>query len=235
MVSFNGVSLESLDSSIRIIDVIVGPPTVNPTTIDPAFVDGQVYARSSLGSRPIVISFVVMDNNMTRRRNVISKIVKWARIKTENKMVVPQESAGYINAVCTELPPNAAGEYWQTLQIVFTAFDPYFYATSESSANVGKTFTVLQADNPPWRIEQQIGSTITSPAWELNNEQISFSTLIRGKLVLDQKTQTALLDGKSTLANMMLGSRFFKLQSGQNYITAVSGAGGTVYWRERWV
>ena len=235
MVEFDGIELSSIDSAIRVIDVVVGPPSMRPTTISPALTDGDVYAGTKIGPRDVTITFVIMESDEIRRTDIFERVIRWAKISSgEQQLTVQQEPDGYLMAVCTQLPQNNAREYWTPLTIVFTAYNPYFQAFEESSAPMNTDFVVTHAERPDWRIEQDIPSLIAFPTWR-NGDELSFSTLLPGKLTLDRKTQTAFIGGSSTLPSLLLGSRFFNLSAGKNNIIATNGAGGTIYWRERWL
>lgn len=235
MVLFNGVSLESISNTIHVIQCVVSQPAINPVTIAPTLADGEIFARRRYGTRTVTITFVVMDNNTTNRAATIRKIYQWAHSSTEKKLVVPQESNGYLNAVCTELPTNAGREYWQTLGLVFTCYDPFYHANTEKNCSVSQTVVVSQFENTDWRIEQTVSTGLTYPQWSLDGLQISFNVLTAGALKINGSTHTATTNDGSVLPALMFGSRFFTLKTGNNSIETSNGAGGTIYWRERWL
>ena len=235
MVEFNGALLTDIDPRIKISEVVVGAPAIQTVSIIPAISDGERFARKNYGPRNVTVYFLVMEPDETERTRIIDEIEAWAHSKKEEKLIVPQSEDGYLMAVCTKLPDDAAKEFWSVLTIVFKAHNPYFLAHTESHAQIGDEINVRRYAGPNWRIEQDIEKLIESPSWEMGDKQIGFSYVNAGKLVLDKEKQTALLDGNSILPSMLLGSRFFELEHGRNTIEAQNGASGTIYWRERWI
>lgn len=235
MVEFNGAAFEDISPKIKVIDVVVGAPNINTVSIVPAIADGERFARRNYGSRNVVIQFVVMEADETERTKILSEIEEWAYSKQEQKLIVPQDEDGYLMAICSQIPDDDAREFWNVLTLTFKAHNPYFRAHEESSAVLGDPFIVKRAAGADWRIEQNISELVELPSWEFGDKQISFSYIAAGNLVLDKETQTALLDGESILPSMLFGSRFFELSHGENVIEVQNGAGGTIYWRERWI
>lgn len=237
MVSFNGISLESIDSAIKILDVTVGAPQVQNTTIEPALADGDIFARARFLSRKVLVTFLVMEDDMQRRALVLSRITAWANTRSPQKLRVPQEERGYLTAVCSSFPDDSARDYWTELHVEFTCNSPYYQANEESSVDLGDSHvvTVVHADAPAWRIEQTVSNALAYPMWALGSKFVQFVAVGTGKLVITRSDQTAMLGENSALPALMLGSRFFDLAAGLNQIDTENGAGGVIYWRERWL
>ncbi len=237
-VYFDGRAMQSnaTDVPIHILDVAVGAPGIENTTIQPALMDGDIFARTRYMSRTISIQFVVMASSILSRASTIAKLCKWAASREPKKLKIPSHG-GYIMAVCSSFPSVSAKEYWEPLTIDFVADDPFFQSETESSVSlaIGATATVTEYDAPDWRIEQEITSPLTEPLWGLGGQQLNFVTLPTGKLEIRRDKQTADIDGDSALPSLYLGSRFFDLKRGANVITVSGGAGGTLFWRERWL
>ena len=236
MVRFNEVDLESIGKEIRIIDVNVSAPSILPTIINPDLIDGALFSRSNYGERTVTVTFVIMTDDKARRSELFRELYLWADIKSTHSLVVPQEPDGYLDAVCTSLPDASSASYWDQLELVFTAYDPYFHSFNENQSVIGSDFTITRHDCLDWRIEFSVPNQIQYPAWRHNSgKEIAFSTMQAGDLVIDSKTQTAYIDDLSALPNLMLGSRFFTLPNGNNRIIPINGAGGYITWRERWL
>lgn len=239
MVKYNSRSLEAISDALHIVEVLVSAPDVNNTTIQPALRHGDIFARQRYGTRKVTITFVVMEDDEAARRQIIREVCSWARSTEPQKLELPQEPNGYLMAVCSGLPDNNAREYWNTLTLSFLADDPFFYANTESNQAIPLNgfagIWLLQYDGADWRLEQTISGGLTAPMWRIGDTQISFSALPAGQLVIRRDKQSADIDGESVLPAMMLGSRFFDLKTGANMIETSGGAGGMLYWRERWI
>lgn len=235
MVVYDNKRLEDISNDIYILDVIVHPPAIRSTSIAPALADGEMFARKQYGKRQVDVLFVVLENDSDRRSNILHDINQWAYSTEEKKLLVPQEQNGYLMAVCTGIPEDSARDYWEALTISFTCYNPYYLSHFEYSEDIGKTINIKRADDPAWRIEFDIAQNLSSPVWGIKDKQLIFSKLSPGKLILDRQKESATIDGASVLPSMLLGSRFFRLAHGANTIDVQGGAGGRIYWRERWV
>lgn len=235
MVAFNNKRLEDISNEIRILDVIVNPPSVRTTSIAPALADGETFARRQYGPRRVDVIFSVLENDPERHSQIMHSINQWAYSDQEKRLTVPQEQNGYLMAVCTDFPPDSARDYWEPVTLSFTCHSPYFRANFERSEDISNTIHINRADDPDWRIEFAISSALTSPTWGIGDKQLIFSSLAAGSLVLEKRTGTATLDGASVLPSLLLGSRFFQLRRGANTIDTQNGAGGRIFWRERWI
>ena len=139
-------------------------------------------------------------------------------------------------ALCTAYPVQSSREYWEILQIQFTAYDPAFLALDEYRQPVTLPVTVMKDEPPAMRIEQHVASPLTSPSWMLGTQTITLAgTVGVGDLVIDFNRQTVTLNGVSIMDQMTIDSRFFMLQRGANQIVTSNGAGGMLCWRERWL
>lgn len=58
--SYENVDFEKIDPAIHVIDIVVGAPEIQSSSVSPATRNGDIYARRRYGKRSIDITFVVM-------------------------------------------------------------------------------------------------------------------------------------------------------------------------------
>ena len=155
----------------------------------------------------------------------------------ERKLVLPESPDLYYMAKVTD-----AGEFdtlWYTgsCEIKLTAYDPIAYGKTRS-ASVSAGSSVLR-----------IGGTFeTYPVFELkakSSTRVRITNEDTGDFVLmatspsanaaisvDMDAQTLRMN--TNLQKIDVGSDFFALKPGENHIY-ITGASGTVSWRERWL
>lgn len=232
--SFNEKDIEEVSSGIRILDVIVGAPAIEIETIKPAAADGVIFTRQKYGTRPVDVLFAVVEENPIRRRNIFDALAVWSHSREEKKITI-QNYAGFLMGICSSFPPVSIRNYGEILTISFRCSNPFFDTVSWNAVPYGTPFINTGFPSMSWKIKQTITDTLTNPTWDFGNEQIAFSVLTPGELEIDGQKQTATLNGNSVLPALLLGSRFFTIQPGQNTLDVQNGAGGTFYWRKRWI
>lgn len=235
MVEFDGMEIERI-APVRIIDIVNAAPDVQTVTQSMPLQDGQRFIRRTRGARVITVTFVLLEQDAMRRRVYIAALTAWLGTSAPAKLRITPEPTGYLMALCTLYPGQSSREYWEILQIQFTAYDPAFIALDEYRQPVTLPVTVMRSEPPIMRIEQHIASPLTSPTWTLGTQSIVLSGSVGvGDLVIDFEWETVTLNGASIMDQMTMDSRFFALERGANQIVTSNGAGGALCWRERWL
>lgn len=235
MVEFNGVSMLDV-APVKIIDIYNTSPEVLPVSQTRALQDGALFVRRTRGVRDITVTFVIMEADAAQRRAYLSALIAWAASPTLAPLKIMQEPLGYLNAICTDYPDQSSREYWEVLQMQFTAYDPAFTAVEEYRQPITLPVYVSRSEPPLMRIEQAISTPLSAPAWSLGAQSLSIVGDVGvGALIIDFDAETITLNGASIMSQLAIGSTFFALQQGANQITLANGAGGTLCWRERWL
>ena len=234
MLRFNGIDITDISDALETL-VKVSTPEIILDSIPTAIADGEQFARLRYGKRSITLEFTIFETDMQLRTSILRDIKAWGVSRTPLHLEVPQEDNGYLIAICTQLPTDNADRPTDDIEMVFTALDPYYYSRAEKLASVSSRALVLHDTEPNWRIEQAVTAELTSPSWSINGKTLTFTTIPAGALVLDGNTETATLDGGTILTALSGDSRFPQLAKGANQIEVANGAGGTIYWRERWL
>lgn len=235
MVEYNGVTLESV-APVRIIDIVLSPPAVTVTAQSHALTDGARFVRCKRGERTVTITFALLTEDYAARRAQLAAITAWASSSALAPLSIITEPGGYLQAICTAYPAQSGRQFWEVLTLTFTAYDPRFIGCVEYTLPVLRPVIVAHNEPPLMRIEQDITTSISSPSWALEDSKLQLSGAVGvGRLVIDFERQTITLNGQSIMNQFTIDSRFFVLKQGANTVICTGGAGGTLYWRERWI
>lgn len=235
MVEFNGVDMSDV-APVLLLDIAVASPAVQATTQSRPLSDGTSFVRRTRGERTVAVSFVLMEQHAEKRRNALAALTAWLASPHPLPLRTTPEENGYLLAVCTRYPDQSSRQYWEALEIVFTAFDPAYRSLAENVQPVDSPVMVARSEPPLMRIEQRIDQPLTAPRWTLGSAHLELTgTVGVGQLIIDFDQQTILLNGQSALRQLTIDSVFFTLNQGANRIVCTGGAGGTLYWRERWI
>ena len=235
MIIYNGISLDSV-AGVKIDDVLVSPISIEDLTRNRAIRGGSVFVRSRKGTRSVVITFSVLNNDKVNRQKTIDAIRQWARDDREYKLELPGHPEYYLMATCTEKPGPSLRQWWEKLKIVFTCYDnPYWNAKAEKSVACGSDFFALGDAPPLMRIERTVsGSSVSNQSYAMDGRTITFSTIPVGNATIDLNNQLAYSDNSGTITDMMqyynVNSKFLLPRTGKMKITGT----GTVKYRERW-
>ena len=231
MIIYNGISIDSV-AKVKIEDVKVNPIQYEDVTRVRAVSPGSVFVRRRSGTRTVVITFALPDDDKTHRQASLLAISQWAKTDKEYKLELPGHPEHYLIGVCTSKPEPSLRMWWESkLRLVFTCFDnPFWNAKSEKSVACGTAFTVLGDAEPLMRIERTVsGSAASNQSYALDGRTMTFSSIPVGSMVIDLNRQTAAVGNTSIMQYYNVNSKFIIPRTGSQTITGT----GTVKYRER--
>ena len=236
MIIYDGVNLNSI-AGVKVKDVQVSPIAYDEVTRPRAIRGGSDFVRSRAGTRTVVITFALIDENDINRQAALLAVSQWAKNDKEYRLDLPGHPDHYLMAICTGKPEPSLRQWWESkLRLVFTCYDnPYWNAKAEKSVACG-TAAFIYGDAPPlMRIERVVtGSAVTDQSYALDGRTMTFSTIPVGITVIDINKQIALSNNAGAITNLMnyynVNSRFLIPRTGSVTITGT----GTVVYRERW-
>ena len=230
MIIFNGIDLASV-ANVKVEDINVGPIQESPIVSERAIRAGAEFVRGHKGTRRVVITFQVKEENQVVRSADIMNITAWAQSEKPGKLELPNQPDKYLMAYCTELPDPSLRQWWQILRLTFTCFDPYWISKGEKSVACGTDFVVMGDAPPMMKITRTItGSAVSDQSYGLNGNTITFSTIPVGDMVIDLESQTAVSGSTDIMQYYNVNSKFLVPKVGSQKVTGT----GTVKWRERW-
>ena len=236
MVTFDGVTLSEILPQVEFVDISIGSPSIETVTRDMPGRPGSFYVRNRYGMRNIVLTLSLELPDELFRSAARNTLFAWCS-KTEPKWLQLEQVPGrHLIAVCTSLPDFSVRDWWEDIQITFTAIDPFFIDDTEKSANVGEPLTITGDTNALAVIRQTQIESAPNPKWIMDaGAFLQLDTLINGDIVIDFDAGYIENDGTPVLSQLTLDSRFFIFPPGVHTLSGDGGAGGTVYWRERWL
>lgn len=236
MIVYDGISLNSV-AGVKVKDVQVSPIQYDEVTRPRAIRGGSDFVRSRAGTRTVVITFALIEENDINRQSALLAISQWAKNDKEYRLDLPGHPEHYLMAICTDKPEPSLRQWWESkLRLVFTCYDnPYWNAKSEKSVACGTAAYILGDAPPLMRIERTVtGSAASDQSYSLDGRTMTFSSIPVGNAVIDLDSQTAYSVNGSTETNLMqyynVNSRFLIPRTGSVNITGT----GTVKYRERW-
>lgn len=231
MIVYNGISLDSV-ARVSVEDIRVSPIRYNPVVRPRAVRFGADFVRMGGGERTVTISFALLDKDPVARQAALLALSQWARTDAEYKLELPIEPLRYLTGVCTAKPEPSTRAWWENkLKMVFTCYDnPYWTAKGAKSVACGTQFNVLGNAPPLMRIEKTNSATVYNQAFGLDNNQMGFTTVPAGDMVIDLNRQTAVVGTNSIMQYYAPSGTFLIPRTG---VQAVIGD-GTVVYRERW-
>jgi len=230
MIYFRNVALESV-APVKIEDIRVSPIARSAVVRDRPILGGADFVRIHDGIRTVTITFGLLEQDYEKRQAYIDAITRWARSEKPEPMQIPFHQNRMLDVICTGLPEPSARQWWESrLALTFTAYDPYFYDTSEKSEACGTAFFVSGDAPPLMRITRTLSAAASNQAYSDGTDTMAFSTIPSGNMVIDLGRQTAAVGTTSIMQYFALTSTFIIPRTGSMTITGT----GTVYWRERW-
>lgn len=232
MIVFDGISLNSI-AGIKVKDVQVFPIEYDETTRPRAIRAGSVFVRSRAGTRKIIITFGLLEENDINRQAALLAVSQWAKNDKEYKLILPGHPDMYLMATCTDKPEPSLRQWWESkLRLVFTCFEnPFWNALYERSVSCGTQFNVLGDAPPLMRIERTVsGSAASNQTYSLDGRSMTFSSIPVGNMVIDFDNQTAYVGNTDIMQYYNVNSKFIIPRTG---VQTISGT-GTVKFRERW-
>ena len=232
MIIYDGVALESV-ANVMVEDVKVNPIQYDDVTRVRAVSPGSVFVRSRAGTRTVVITFAIPDDDKTHRQSSLLAVSQWAKTDREYRLELPGHPDHYLVGVCTSKPEPSLRMWWEAkLRLVFTCFDnPFWNDMIEKSSACGTAFNVLGDAPPLMRIERTVsGSAVSDQSYALDGNTMTFSSIPVGDMVIDLNKQTAAVGTSSIMQYYNVNSKFIIPRTGSQTITGT----GTVKYRERW-
>lgn len=230
MISFRNVDLESV-APVKIEDIRVSPVIRNPVTRERPIFGGADFVRVKDSMRTVGITFSILEQNMDARQRMLDAVSDWAISDKPEPLALPYRMGRLLDVICTTLPEPSARQWWESrLNIVFTAYDPYFYDPKEKSVECGNEFIVTGSAPPIMWIERNLSSQATNQSYSDGTDTMTFDTIPAGSMIIDLNQQTAAVNGTSIMEHYSFASRFILPKTGRQIITGT----GTVKWKERW-
>lgn len=231
MIIFDGVDIQSV-AKVQIVDVHVSPISYEVAARPNAITPGSRFIRNRCGTRSVVITFALKEEEMNLRQSSLIAVNEWAKSDKEYKLEIPGFPNRYLMAICTEKPSPSLRQWWEAgLRLVFTCIEnPFWTDCEEKSVACGTQFRVMGDAEPLMRIERSLSGAASNQSYGLNGNTITFSTIPAGSMVIDLNKQTAVVGSSSIMGNYNVNSRFLIPATGLQTVTGT----GTVKWRERW-
>lgn len=230
MILFRNIDLEAV-APVKIEDIRVSPIIRSPLTRERPILGGADFVRVKDSLRTIGITFSILDEDLDHRQRLLDAVSEWAISDKPEPLALPFREGHLIDALCTTLPEPSTRQWWESrLNVVFTAYDPYFYSPNEKSVACGNEFIVTGSAPPLMRIERTLSSQASNQSYGDGTDTMTFSTIPAGNMVIDLNEQTAAVGNVSIMEYYTFNSRFLIPRVGKQTITGT----GTVKWRERW-
>lgn len=233
MITFNGRSIQQAAPGIKIEDIRESPVQLAPVTHQRPIIPGVDYIRMQQGARTIAINFAILEMDKFKRKSILNSLSKWARSDAPAPLSLVTRPGVLIDAICTKLPEPSLRQWWESkLQIVFTAFDPYWYSVEEKSVSCGTAFFANGDIAPFIKITRTLSSAVSSTqTYSSGGEQMKFTQMPAGNLEIDLNRQTAKVGNNSIMQYFNPTTTFITPKTGTQTISGT----GTVKWRERWI
>lgn len=241
MIIFDGVDIQSV-AKVQIVDVHVSPISYEVAARPNAIAPGSAFIRNRCGTRSVVITFALKEEEMSLRQNFLIAVNEWAKSDKEYKLEIPGHPNHYLMAVCTEKPSPSLRQWWEAgLRLVFTCFNnPFWTDKTEKSVACGTAFFVL-GDAPPLMqirhtfsaqagAKQYMMTTRTDASTIVLLQTMRLSQVPVGQMTIDLNAQTVSVNDASIMQYYVQTSEFLIPRIG---VQTIQGT-GTVYYRERW-
>ena len=88
MIIFDGVDIQSV-AKVQIVDVHVSPISYEVAARPNAIAPGSSFIRNRCGTRSVVITFALKEEEMNSRQNFLMAINEWAKSDKEYKLEIP--------------------------------------------------------------------------------------------------------------------------------------------------
>lgn len=238
--AINGTWLSELSDSIVVTDIREQEAKSRVSTAERLLMDGVRYIRSQRQTLSVVIAFVIWEQDVERRKEIMQRVQAWAMSNGDPVRLETNDRDGQMLSVRCSAPPSLASALkWQEeLAVTFTAYEMPFwrdlaYSKTTITANgtlyvPGMGETVVDAE-----ITNTGSSTITALTLTCGETAFAFSGLTFGagqKLVIahdDVGVLSAKIGDTSVLANRTVESDD-ELVALCNAYNSISVSGGTV-------
>jgi predicted phage tail component-like protein len=228
MIQFNGVAMDEA-ANVKIVDILISPMQVRETVRERVLRSGADFVRVTGGTRTVSVTFALLDNDRERRQEALLALNAWATSEKPGRLVFKDHPGRYLTGICTGYPEPSLRQWWGTLQITWTCYDPYWYAMTEKVVDCGTAFKALGSAVPYIRITDTV-STAGSRTYTDGTDSMTFANVPTGELVIDLERQTASVDNTSIMQGFNFASTFLQPKRAMT----ISGT-GKVRYTERWV
>ena len=136
----DGTWLSEISDRVVITDVIEQPAAGRVETAGRAVGNGSRFIRSLRESLSVEIAFVIFEQDVARRKEILSRVQAWAAGEPEQlvRLETNDRPAQFLYARCTELPAADSAMRWlNELRVTFTAFErPYWIGADVETATI---------------------------------------------------------------------------------------------------
>lgn len=235
-VTFDGIPIGLVVPYANVLDIRIGAPKIETTTIVPGISSGLLFSRNRFSSRVIEVEIELPLDKESFPENVRA-IRAWAASSEPKRLIISAYKDKYIMAICTNLNDISLKQYWKPIVVKFECMEAYFVSISPFSAQIGSPFSIQGDAEPDVLISYSLGTAgkLNSPQWQFDSDRILKlnTTVTGGNVLIDLKRQSIYRGDISLMQYVTLSSRFPALKPGQHTITGP--AGGTITWHERWL
>ena len=230
-VVYNGISLTGHIPGSHVTNIKVGSVGTEHVTSARVARAGALFSHKRDVSRTITISVELPIDDREGIMLNYNRLRTWAESEKPQPLYLPNYDR-YIYCVLDSMSEQNIRAWYEPIDIVFIAYDPYFHGLLRRG-EVGTTFYVLGDVAVPFIIECTVKEAVENPNWlidEIFTIALNGSVGV-GALVIDTERGLVTLNGNSINAQISLDTRFNELSPGSHTITGLSGR---ISWIERW-
>ena len=231
-ITINGVELRNVLADAHVVDITVGAIEREHTATPKVIFPGSFFAQSRPGIRKVTVS---VELPWDREHAIMNygRLISWAKSDQPVPMVLPNNQDRCIHVVFAGASELNVKEWYLPVDLSFVAYDPYFYSRTVKQKAVGSEIYNAGCVSVPFRIEAKFTSSVSNPAWIIDNSvRIALSGSVgAGSIVIDTVNETVKLNGESIASQLSFDSRFVDLAPGKHMIT---GPEASVFWTEGW-
>lgn len=202
----DGLGLQDIDPSIRIIDVQEHTPQQAQTTAAKAAGDGLHVLHRRRESLSVEIRFAIRDQHPDRRSAILQKVKAWA--SQGGSLSVSHRPGLRLMVIPGQLSNFSSLRWTENLALTFTACHvPYWEDAHPTQATVSPAALFLPGDAPAapmdlrWRssLSGQLALTITTPLSSITFRNVQVTADQELLISHDAGVLTATLDGTDLL------------------------------------
>lgn len=236
--TINGIALSTAIPGAHVLDVLIGAVEYEHYSTARIKSVGSLFSHKHDGVRKITIKIELPINKQEDCLIHYSALRAWAEYEQPVQVYLPVNAREYgdtyINCILTSISDLDVRRWYEPIELVFTAYDPYFYGGS-FLVQCGETFTVSNGNAPPkYSIYASLKQAQNGVYWSLDGKAtITLNGLIGvGGLQVDPDTGLISLSGNSINHLLALDSRFFEISIGEQHV--FSGTCGHLSYIVRW-
>lgn len=235
-VMFGGYAITDIVPYANILDVRIGSPAIETSTITPGLSAGSLFARNRHKTRIIEMD-IELPLDKDAYPDYVHAIRAWATSREPMQLVLSAYKGRYIMATCTNLNDFSVKTYWKPVTVKFECWEGYFVSSQPSAAQIGQSFKINGDVEPISTVSYDLGQSgkLVNPQWVFDQNHILKlnGTFTGGTLEIDINRQSIYHNGQSVMNKLTMASRFPSILPGEYKFTGPSG--GTFTWYERWL